>query len=206
MQKNSYITIKDIFFYEIPKIKGSRFIGRVYPINSKIEAEDQLVKVKKEFYNVTHNCFAYKIRDNENLIFRFSDDGEPSGTAGKPILTAIDSMNLINVLVVVTRIYGGTKLGTGGLIRAYGQSANEVLLNCDIIEVELFDNVSFSYEYDFTNLVMNVVNKFNAKIIFESYNDIAHMKIKINSGFKKKFIDDIFERSNGKIIVNKEIE
>ncbi len=206
MEKNSFLTVKNIFFYEIPKIKGSRFIGRIYPVSSKEDAENKLENIRKEFYNVTHNCFAYKVgnvTDNDS-IFRFSDDGEPTGTAGKPILNAINSASLTNVLVVVSRIYGGTKLGTGGLIRAYGQSAREVLESCDIIEVEIFSLLSFFYDYDFTNLVMNIINKFDSSIVSESYGDFAEMRIKLNSAYKENFIQDIFERSNGKIIVNKE--
>jgi len=206
MEKNSFLTVKNNFFYEIPKIKGSRFIGRVYPVSSKEDAENKLEDIRKEFYNVTHNCFAYRVGSStgDGSIFRFSDDGEPAGTAGKPILNSINSASLTNILVVVTRIYGGTKLGTGGLIRAYGQSAREVLDNCNIIEVEIFSLLSFFYEYDFTNLVMNLVNKFDSSIVSENYGDFAEMEIKINSAFKECFIQDIFERSNGKIKVNRE--
>lgn len=199
MQKEKFKTINEIFFFEIPKIKGSRFIGRVYPISSKIEAEKLLDSIRKEFYNVTHNCFAYKTGLGENNVYRFSDDGEPSGTAGKPILTALESFDLTNVLIVVTRIYGGTKLGTGGLIRAYAQSAKEVLENCNIIEVEITTKLKFVYKYDYTNLVMNIINKFEATIVQESYGDLAEMIIKLNSAYKDSFIEDIFERSNGQI-------
>jgi len=199
-KKKKFKTINKVFFYEIPKIKGSRFIGRLYPIESKLEAENLLEEIRKDFYNVTHNCFAYRTGINEDdIIYRFSDDGEPSGTAGKPILTTLESFGLTNVLIVVTRIYGGTKLGTGGLIRAYSQSAREVIENCKIIEIELYSTIKFSYEYDLTNLVMNINNKFEATIISESYGDSAEMEIKVNSAFTEDFINEIFERSNGKI-------
>ena len=201
MEKLKFKTVGNIFFYEIPKIKGSRFIGRVYPVKSKDEAEALLEKIRKKFYNVTHNCFAYKLGLDDKVIFRYSDDGEPSGTAGKPIYTFLESYDVTDVLIVVTRIYGGTKLGTGGLIRAYGQSAKEVLENCDIIDVEIFSSLKFKFKYDFTNLVMNIVNKFDATITKELYGDDAEIEIKINSAYYDSFVKDIFERSNGQIIV-----
>ena len=113
---DKYYTIKAAKRTEI-KIKGSKFIGSAIPVNTKEEALNKLQDIRSEFYDATHNCFAWQIGHDKN-DFRFSDDGEPSGSAGKPILQAIEKFNISNVLVVVTRFFGGTKLGVGGRITA----------------------------------------------------------------------------------------
>ena len=111
--------------------KKSRFIANIFYIESESEAEDIIKEIKKEYYDARHNCFAYII-DREN-ISKFSDDGEPSGTAGVPILNILKGRNLSNILVIVTRYFGGTLLGTGGLVRAYSDATIEALKNADII-------------------------------------------------------------------------
>ena len=125
IEPDYYLTIQETSGAEI-KIKGSRFIGIISPVADKVNAEKILIEIRKEFRNATHNCFAYRINSQE---FRYSDDGEPSGTAGRPILSMIDKYQLQRVVLVVTRYFGGTKLGTGGLIRAYSQSADKKSLN-----------------------------------------------------------------------------
>ncbi len=113
--------------------KKSRFIATVMPVNNQEEADEFLNELKKEYWNATHNCYAYQIGER-NEIQRFSDDGEPQGTAGKPILEVLKGEELRNTAIVVTRYYGGTQLGTGGLVRAYGKSAKEGILAAGIIE------------------------------------------------------------------------
>lgn len=118
-------TIRERVRSEI-KVRGSRFIATAIPVADKEEANDVLDQIRKEFWDATHNCFAYQFAPN-GAEYRFSDDGEPSGTAGKPILFAIQQRDLLDLLVVVTRYFGGTKLGAGGLARAYAEAANLAL-------------------------------------------------------------------------------
>lgn len=199
MEKKVYFTIEDDAEFEIEKIKGSRFIGRLYHVTTKEEAEEKLLAVKKKFYDATHNCFAYITGRNENKITRYSDDGEPSGTAGKPIMAVLEGSGLTDVLCVVTRYYGGTKLGTGGLIRAYGDGAKGVLEVAKVKTVELCDKLKFYYEYDYTNLVMNMLSAYECKVESEDYTDGVTVVVKINEAFSDKFIEEIFDKSNGKI-------
>lgn len=126
MQKAEPIqTIKERVRSEI-KVRGSRFIATAIPVTSKEEAMAEVEQIRKEFWDASHNCFAYQLAPN-GVEYRFSDDGEPSGTAGKPILFAIQQRELFDVLVVVTRYFGGTKLGAGGLARAYAEITNDAL-------------------------------------------------------------------------------
>ena len=114
--------------------KKSRFIAHIYSVNSEEEAEQYIYKIKKKYWDARHNCYAYII-GNKGQVQRFSDDGEPQGTAGKPILDIISTSGLVNCLIIVTRYFGGVLLGTGGLIRAYQAASKEGLLNSDIAMV-----------------------------------------------------------------------
>ena len=127
-------TIKENASAEIVE-KKSKFIGNVFYIENEQEAEKKIKEIRKKYHDARHNCFAYKIENPK--ISRFSDDGEPSGTAGNPILSVIEGNNLSNVLIIVTRYFGGILLGTGGLVRAYSDCANKVIKTSQIIEKEL---------------------------------------------------------------------
>ncbi|MDA3885483.1 MAG: YigZ family protein [Candidatus Delongbacteria bacterium] len=201
MKKITYKTIKENSQYEIEKIKGSRFIGTLIKVSTRDEAEMELEAIRKKYYNATHNCFAYIVGTETDQVSRFSDDREMSGTAGKPMMLVMESGEITNTLLIVTRYYGGTKLGTGGLIKAYTSSAKETLANSNIIDVEIKEEVEFSYVYDNTSIVMNLINSYEADIVEEKYGEKANMKVKINKGFKQNFIEEIFDKSNGKIKV-----
>jgi len=199
MEKEKYITVKKNTEKEIEKIKGSKFIGRLYGVKDKEEAESDLEKIRKMYYDATHNCFAYTVGIKDQTVTRSSDDGEPSGTAGRPILNVLEGSGLSNVLLVVTRYYGGTNLGTGGLIKAYTEAAKKVIEAAEKVTVEIRKNIRFSYIYDQTSTVMNLINKYEASVISESYTDKPEAVVSINAGFTPYFIDEIFERSSGSI-------
>ena len=201
MKKITYKTLKENFQYEIDKIKGSRFIGTLIKVPTRDKAEQELEAIRKKYYNATHNCFAYIVGTESDKISRFGDDGEMSGTAGKPMMLVMESSEITNTLLIVTRYYGGTKLGTGGLIKAYTNSTKETLAHSNIIDVEIKDEIEFRYVSDNTSMVMNLINKYEAEIVEEKYGDTANMQIKINKGFKQNFIEEIFDKSSGKIKV-----
>ena len=128
--------------YEIT-IKNSKFIGVIIPIESKDDVKDNLNKLKEEYKNATHYCYAFKLINNKG----FSDDGEPNKTAGIPILNAIEGEDLINILVIVIRYFGGIKLGPGGLIRAYSNTCKEVINKSTLVELIKGIEVSITFPY-----------------------------------------------------------
>ena len=109
--------------------KRSKFIANIYYVKSLEEVEEKLKDIKKKYFDSRHNCYAYRIEDEDTIIERASDDGEPSGTAGAPILNILNKMELMNVLVIVTRYFGGILLGTGGLVKAYSQATKMAIEN-----------------------------------------------------------------------------
>ena len=131
-----YKTIKERSTAEIVE-KKSKFIANIFHIESKEEAEQIISNIKKEYYDARHNCFAYSFYDEKSMQIytRSSDDGEPSGTAGVPILSVVNGNNLVNVLIIVTRYFGGILLGTGGLVRAYKEAAEKVIINSKMYKI-----------------------------------------------------------------------
>lgn len=127
-----FITIEKEEYDEIIE-KKSKFIGTIIPINSVEDAENKIKEIKKKYYDARHNCFAYRVIDNESIVERSSDDGEPSGTAGAPMLNIIKQKNLCNILIVVTRYFGGILLGTGGLVRAYSQATENAIKKSTLV-------------------------------------------------------------------------
>jgi uncharacterized YigZ family protein len=199
MEKESFETIRQNCEKETEKVKGSRFIGRIYRVHDRGEAELELEKVRKKFFDATHNCFAYTVGRGACAVIRSSDDGEPSGTAGRPIMTVLESSGLSDVLLVVTRYYGGTNLGTGGLIKAYTEAAKAAVGAAPRETVEIRRNLRFRYSYDMTSLVMNILGKYEGVTVSEEFNDGAVVTVSVNSGFAGHFTKELFERSNGLI-------
>ncbi len=178
------------------KVKGSVFIGTISPVANRQEAEAFLETIRKEFHDATHNCFAYRI---DEQTFRYSDDGEPSGTAGKPILSVIDKHPLQRVALVVTRYFGGTKLGTGGLIRAYSEAAHETIRVAPIIQHFREVNLRVAYPFSQINRVQHLVHQYRAKIREDATPEgmIAHIRLLPSqlTGFK----NDLIHRTAGQI-------
>ena len=142
------------------KEKGSKFIAETFVVMSEDEAKAAVASVKKKYFDARHHCYAYMLGpDKKN--FRSSDDGEPSGTAGKPILNQILSKDVTNVCVVVTRYFGGIKLGTSGLINAYKTAAREALDNAQIVEKTINEIYSLEFEYPLMNDVMRIMKEEN---------------------------------------------
>ena len=161
---DSFITIKDNVQTEIID-KKSKFIANLFYIESVKEAEDLISKIKKEYFDARHNCIAFRVIEKDRLIEKSSDDGEPSGTAGAPMLNILQKNNLVNVLVIVTRYFGGVLLGTGGLVRAYSNSLlqaiekSEKIKKCYGQELEVFleYNEFENFKYYCKNNKINIV-------------------------------------------------
>jgi uncharacterized YigZ family protein len=197
MHTDSYQTIFSKVQNEI-KIIDSRFIVSAFPISVKEEAEDIIKQLRKEFYDANHNCFAYRIGINGE-VFRYSDDGEPSGTAGVKIFNAIQSKNLSDILVVVTRYFGGTKLGVGGLSRAYFDSATSVLDMVKIVEKVLMEELIVKFPYDFTSQVMHTISKYEAKVIDTVYEEDVKMMLGVRQAMADNFKMELFDLCRGNV-------
>lgn len=140
------------------KEKGSKFIASAFTVMSEEEVKNALAEVKKKYYDARHHCYAYMIGPDKTC-FRSSDDGEPSGTAGKPILNQILSKDLTNVCVIVVRYFGGIKLGVSGLINAYKTAAREALDNATVVEKTVDEVYSLQFAYPLMNEVMRVMKE-----------------------------------------------
>lgn len=169
--------------------KRSRFIAYAIPVLSTRDVKNEIDKLKKEFYDARHVCWAYML-GADRLEFRSNDDGEPSGTAGKPILGQINSNELTNILVAVVRYFGGIKLGTSGLIDAYREAAADAIREAGIIEKTVDMQISFGFEYPFMNDVMKIVKDLEPVILEQSYDLNCSMTLEIR---KAKF-DELSNR------------
>ena len=197
-------TIKEDTSAEIVE-KKSRFIANVFYIENVEEAEEKIKEIKKKYFDARHNCFAYRIATESKIVERFSDDGEPSGTAGAPMLTVLAGNNLANILVVVTRYFGGTLLGTGGLIRAYTLSVKSALEKTNFEEKVKGLKVELQISYkDFEKFKYYYTVK-NIKICKIEYFEYIKTKIELT---KEMFCQIQKEKNelNFKILENKILE
>lgn len=158
--------------------KRSKFLAFAFPVSSIDEIKAHIERIQKEYYDARHVCYAYML-GAERKDFRANDNGEPSGTAGKPILGQINSNELTDILIVVVRYFGGIKLGTSGLIVAYKAAAVEAISAAEIIEKTVDEDILFGFEYPFMNDVMRIVKEENPKILEQGYDKDCTMKLRI---------------------------
>ncbi len=178
-------------------INKSKFIGTSCPVQTEEEALEFIYNIKKEFKDATHNVYAYVIGENSN-IQRFSDDGEPSGTAGMPVLNVIKQENIKNAAVVVTRYFGGVLLGAGGLVRAYTKGAKISLEDGIIVDKKLFYDVSFKLDYTLLGKMENELLKNNFIVVDKIYEDIVLIKLIIEDEDLNNISALVGEVSSGK--------
>ena len=208
---DKFKTIKNNETAEIEE-KRSKFIANIFYVENMEEVEKIIKQTKKKYYDARHNCYAYIVKEENNVLKRFSDDGEPSGTAGSPILNVIEKNNLCNVLIIVTRYFGGILLGAGGLVRAYTESATKAVEKANVTEKQLGYEIEIELSYqDLPKLkyycekkqinILNInyethvmcrmeVSKEEKDILLnqENYNKKAFNILK-NNIIKEKFID-----------------
>ncbi|MBR1891413.1 MAG: YigZ family protein [Clostridia bacterium] len=180
-------------------IERSRFITLISPCLDERSAREILLDCKKRHYQATHNCYAYIVEDG--LSAKFSDDGEPGGTAGAPIMEALKRSNVKNAIVIVTRYFGGIKLGAGGLTRAYFRCAQEGLLSADkkLFVPSIKVNVALSYE-DY-QIFLRMINS-DLKITSTKYSDKVDLTVMVKSGAISRFSDDFRQKFNGRYALN----
>jgi len=197
---DTYYTINLRTQHEI-KVRGSRFLAEVVPVEQRSEAEEALAAIRKEFHDATHHCYAYRI-GSKGELYRLHDDGEPGGTAGRPILAAIDHLSLTNVLVVVTRYFGGTKLGVGGLARAYGEAAASVLQAAGRKTCYRVAYCEVRFPHEYTSVVMRLVAHHQARIVETSYDDQVLMRIEIRTSMAERLRADLVESTRGQLLLD----
>lgn len=207
MQKLTYRTLNNEFQYEIPKIKGSRFLTYLLPCEDKSTAEDLLLKIKKEHFSASHHCSAYRlwIQVHEDLFWnilidpKFSkanDDWEPTNTAWKPILNVLEWEKLLNITAIVVRYFWWTLLWVWWLIQAYTQAVKEAIANCDIIEKEILKEFELIHEYNQTSLVAHLMEKYDIKLINEICDKKTKKILSINQWLFTDFSKELYELSN----------
>jgi uncharacterized YigZ family protein len=187
MESDSYLTIKS-FSQGIYKEKGSRFMAFAYPVSEQEEIKPILDKIRKDHHEAKHHCFAYMI-GNERMIWRMSDDGEPSGSAGRPILGQINSFGLTNILIVVSRYFGGTLLGVGGLINAYRSAAASAIKNAEIEERTLQEYYEIFYPYISMNDVMKILKEENIGQSDQSFDLECCIKVNFRASVRDKILN-----------------
>lgn len=176
----------------------SLFIGYTVPAKSEKEAKEFVAKVKEAHADATHNVSAYRVREGNTLITHYDDDGEPRGSAGRPVLKVLEYKGLENVVVVVIRYFGGTKLGYGGLIKAYGETANEALEEAGIIEIVKKDPIEIIFPYNLYSAVEKAVEKFRGEVVERDFGVDVRFVVGILPERKEGFMKYVNEISKGK--------
>ena len=190
IDKEFYFTISKPAVAEF-KDRGSKFLACAYPIATADDFKKLLQQSKKEHPKAAHHCFAYRLGTDEN-IFRVSDDGEPSGTAGRPILGQIDSKQLTDVLVIVVRYFGGTLLGVPGLINAYKTATSLALQVTPVIQKQVELNYAIEFDYTQMNEVMMVMKQYNCTVISQE----IQLFCNIHAGIPKNRLSEVLYRLN----------
>lgn len=180
------------------KEKGSEFLATVYPIDSDESALDRLNEIKKKYYDATHHCYAYKLKNGET---KYSDDGEPNGTAGIRILNAIEHFDLNDVLVIVVRYFGGTKLGVGPLGKAYYNASIDVLNVSEIVLQTLYQKLLIEVDFNFISHVHRVINHYSAIVADSEYSNNAKFICWIKSKDQEKIDTELTNLTNGQVLI-----
>ncbi len=183
--------------------KKSRFIATVMPVQSQEEVDELLQGLRKEHWNARHHCYAYQIGER-NEIQRFSDDGEPQGTAGKPILDVLKGEGLRDTAIIVTRYFGGTLLGTGGLVRAYGRSAKEGVLAANIIQCILMRRYMVTIPYTLVGKIQYLLAENGYIIEDEIYTEEVSLHVLVKEDDCDLFEKQIIEHTSAEANIQKE--
>ena len=191
-----YITVRNSADFTLVE-KKSEFIGYCAPVKTESEAVAFVNSIKKKHSDARHNCYAYVLR--EGFASRYSDDGEPHGTAGMPILDAIRKAGITDVAVVVTRYFGGILLGTGGLVRAYTAASVGAIKEAGIAEVGSFTLLQVKANYSDYQKIMPLISAINAKIEDSDFGTDVIMTVVVRDNLVSRFVDDLTETTNGRV-------
>lgn len=190
-----YTTVKNPVENVLLKEKGSKFIGYVFPVTNEAELKSRLEDIREEHPKATHHCYAFRLGINgEN--YRANDDGEPSGSAGLPIYNQLLANNLTNILLIVVRYYGGTKLGVSGLVKAYKESAKLTLKEAAIVIKELESELEVFFSFEKQNQIFALMNKFDAKITEFSTDGECKITARLKTSQKENISEQMSEMQN----------
>ena len=180
------------------RVQGSRFIAMAAPAADVAGVDAVLAAIRKEFHDATHHCYAFRLGADGGQ-FRSSDGGEPSGTAGRPILAAIEHAGLTDIVVVVSRYFGGTKLGTGGLARAYGAAATGALQSAERVERFKTQLIAAAFPHAFVGSVMHAVSQVGARITDTLYDEEVHLVLEVRSSAAETLKSHLVDCTRGNI-------
>ena len=186
--------------YEMDPVKGSRFFATLGPVQDEDEARAFVERVRKEYADATHNCWAWRVgRKGER--FRSSDDGEPGGSAGRPILAQIEGHDVTNAAVVVTRYYGGTKLGVGGLMRAYGGCAGKALDRAELVPLVIRRRVTVRHPYDCSGAVQGLLAALSLEALQPVYEGDVRFELEIEEERLAELEAELRERTAARAVI-----
>jgi uncharacterized YigZ family protein len=198
LNADEYLTVSSQPVSSEVKVNDSKFIAHVFHVLTKHQAESVYSNIKRKYHDATHNCFAYRISKDE---FRYSDDGEPSGTAGLPLYKVLENKNLTQTIIIVTRYFGGTKLGTGGLIRAYSDAALDVLEKTKIEVKVRYVTINVETNYETMSVLLDLVNKSNGIIGKTEYTEKISFCLQIPTTKFEEFNKNILAYSDRGIVI-----
>ena len=174
--------------------KKSKFIGNLFYVGNVQEAEDKIEEIRKKYHDARHHCFAYRVIEENHVLERASDDGEPSGTAGAPMLQLLNKNEAVNVLIVVTRYFGGVLLGTGGLVRAYSQATAEPMQKANWISLEKGEVIKLPVSYQNLAYLQYYCRKNDISILETNFDKEPYVILEIVIDKKGKFLQEIEEK------------
>ena len=199
MEPDTYLTIKS-YSEGLYKEKGSRFISLAYPVSDQEEIKSILAQVKKEHHSARHHCYAWMLGHERNN-YRVNDDGEPSGSAGKPIMGQINAFQVTNILIVVVRYFGGKLLGVSGLINAYRTAAESALVNNEILEHHVMDHYELTFPYSSINDVMKLIKEEEAGQSEQIFGLECHMTISFRHASGERILSALDRISDLKYVL-----
>jgi len=186
------------------KVSKSKFISQVYPVTNPEEVNQVLTSARKKYYDAAHHPYAYRLGLDENN-FRYFDDGEPSGSAGKPIMEVIDKFELTDVLIVVTRYFGGVKLGVGGLRRAIFEASELAVQSAEIVTKQITKDFKIEFDYKYIGAVMNFLEKEGIIILNNTSDDKVKLECSVIVSKLEKFKDELGKLTNASIVISESI-
>lgn len=195
--KTIEIPSKETLFKE----KGSKFFAYAFPVTTEEDIKDILLQLQKQHFKARHCCYAWRLGTNP-ISYRANDDGEPTNTAGQPILGQLQSFEITNTLVVVVRYFGGVKLGVGGLIKAYRSAAKECLESCKIIEKQITDSITITFNYDLLSDVMRIVKLHDLAILNQKFEAICLLNLEVVQS-QTNTIREVFDKLYGVSLTDK---
>lgn len=200
---DTYLTTNEPATARITR-KKSRFIGLLYPASSKEEAETILAQVKRSHHDATHHCSAYRLMEDSGPVGHTDDAGEPAGSAGRPILQQLEAAELVDVLAVVVRYFGGTKLGVGGLIRAYADTTRETIAASTVVERRRLVRAAIHFPPDMSSRVMGLIHRHPIEVEQVTYNKDARVLVAVPPSLLARFSQELQEATGARAHIEEE--